>query len=570
MQYNKLIGAFTLCECENRPDKHMQFENEIEQLLTDAEALLHDEKPAEALALLDRAHTLEPNHAWTQLFRGVALGQLDRVEEAVEELITAADRHADDIDIQVDVARHLSLLDQHQDAIICAERAVALDSSDAGAHAVQAEVLERLGRISDALPARETALLLDAEDVDSRYFLAVDLCDLGRHEEAYAVAEPLFLQFPDDPDMLRLHGACLSYLNRHQEALAKWAELERLEGITAHLLHNRANTLDALGLPEEALATVNEAITLEPDMALNYNTRGIIREHCDDHRAALEDYLTALSADHHYLDAAINLIELATVTNTVKPVLAHVNTLLELEPTSAQLLYVRARLQMEFGEFEQAQRALEEAICREPSLGIGWYTLSMLHGITGNPEDALRASERALHDFADDPGIWLNRGQAFEELKQFEEAVTCYDRAVALAPDDGAPWFHLGRLLLLNLERPSGARGALREALRLQPDNDLVMCLLGLCYLRLGQFDEAMRQIRLLLTRHPDHPWGWVLRAAWYAQRGELDAAFADLRAANSHGTDLQLFAREPLFQPMLSDPRFAELFRGLRVGRRK
>ena len=546
----------------------MQFENEIEQLLTDAEALLTEEKPAEALALLDRARTLEPDHAWTQLFRGVALGQLSRVEEAVEELIAAADRHPEDIDIQVDVARHLSLLDQHQDAIICANRALVLDSADAGAHAVQAEVLERLGRIADALPARETALLLDAEDVDSRYFLAVDLCDLGRYEEAYAAAESLFTQFPDDPDMLRLHGACLSYLHRHQEALAKWAELERVEGITPNLLHNRANTLDALGYAEEALATVNEAIALEPDLAINYNTRGIIREHCGDDPAALEDYLTALSADHHYLDAAINLIELATVTNTVKAVLARINHLLEMESSAAMLLYIRARLKMECGEFDQARRALEEAIQHEPSLGIGWYTLSMLHGIAGNADAALRASERALRDFADDPGIWLNRGQAFEELQQYQEAMTCYDRAVALAPEDGTPWFHLGRLLLLHFARPSGARGALKEALRLQPENDIVMCLLGLCSLRLGQFEEAACQIRQLLAHHPDHPWGWVLRAAWHAQRGEVDAAFADLRAATAHGHDLHFFAREPLFAPIWSDPRYAETFRGLRAGR--
>ena len=548
----------------------MQFDQEIEQLLSDAETLLHEEKPAEALALLEQARTLAPNHVWTQLFRGVALGQLGQADEAIVELIAAADRQPDDIDIQVDAARHLALLDQVQDAAVCAHRAVALDAGDAGAQAILAEVLERQGRISEALPARESALLLDPEDADSRYFLAVDLCDLGRHEESFTVAAPLFQQFPEDPDILRLHGACLSYLHHHTQALGKWAELERLEGISANLLHNRASTLDALGRHAEALATVDEAIALEPDVAINFNTRGIIYEHCDNPEAALEDYLAALAADVNHLDAAINLIELATSTHAVARVLVRVDALLAQEPSAAKLLYVRARLWMELGDFPRAQQALEEALRCEPSLGIAWYTLSMLHGIAGNPRAALQASERAIHDFPDDPGIWLNRGQAYEELHQIEDAMTCYDRAVEQAPEDGAPWFHLGRLLLLGLERPGSARGALKEALRLQPENDMVMCLLSLCYLRLGQGEDAARHIRQVLASHPAHPWGWVLHAAWHTQRGEMDAAFADLRTATTHGYDLQLLAREPLFQPIWADPRFAETCRGAQARRRQ
>lgn len=538
------------------------FDNELDQLLTQAEALLQDQKPMEALDLLDRARTLEPHHAWTMLFRGVALGQLGRTEEAVPQLIGAADAHIEDIDIQVDASRHLSLLEHHQDALICANRAVDIDDNDAGAHAVRAEVLERLGRISEALPSREYALSLDPDDTDSRYYLAVDYCDLGRYQDAYDAAQPLFLQFADDPDIVRLHGACLSYLDNHLEALSKWAELERLEGMNPNLLHNRASTLDALGLRQEALATITEAIELEPELAMNYYTRGMVYEHIGDFPGAIEDYLTALAHDPNHLDAAVNLVELATSIDATRMVLDRVNVLLEHEAESAKLLYIFGRLAMDLDDLALAQRALEEAILREPSLGICWYTLSMLYSMAGEPEAALAAADRALHDFADDFSLWLNRGQALQDLQRIPEAMASYDRAAALVPEDDMPWFYLGRLLLLELDRPLAARGALKEAVRLQPDNDAAMWMLALCYLRTGQSLDGSRLIQQLLSRDPGHLWGHLLRAAWHVQRGDLDAAIDDLEFAASQGYDTRLLLNEPLFAPIFTDPRFLATMR--------
>jgi tetratricopeptide (TPR) repeat protein len=538
------------------------YENELEQLLTEVETLLQEQKAAEALPLLDRARILDPRHGWVTLFRGVALGQLGQAEESVAQLITAADENPQDIDIQVDAARHLSLQDYHQDALVCARRAVALDEMDAGAQAVFGEVLERLGRIAEAVPAREAALSMDPEDTDSRYYLAVDLCDLGRYTEAETVAAPLFSEFTTDPDIIRLHGACLSYLGRHHDALGKWAALERLEGISPNLLHNRASTLDALGKHDEALGTIDEAIGLEPDMAMNYYTRGMINERRGDYAAAIDDYLAALELNPDYLDAVINLVELTAATEAAARVAPIIEKLLEKEPTSAKLLYARGRLRMESGDIEGGEAALQEAIRCEPALGVTWYALAALYGMSERYEEAVTAADRALIEFGDDYMLWLNRGQALHALKRYPEAMASYDTATTLAPDDPAAWFHLGRLLLLDLERPADARGVLAEAARLQPDNENIQWMLALSLLRLNRYDECAEQLRLLLAQAPTHIWGRLVRAALSAQQGEIDAAFADLDIAARQGYDPHLLINEPLFEPLWLDPRFADVVR--------
>jgi len=546
------------------------FEHEIEQLLTEVEMLLQEQKAEEALVLLDKARRLEPHHAWEMIFRGVALGQLGRIEDAVVQLISAADENKEDIDIQVDAARHLSLHEYHQDALICALRAIELDTMDAGAQAVYGEVLERLERIAEAIPAREAALAMDPEDVDSRYYLAVDLCDVGRYEEAEQIAAPLFTEFPDDPDIIRLHGACLSYLGRHQEALGKWAELERLEGATPNLLHNRASTLDALGWHEEALSTIEEAIALEPDAGINYYTRGMIYEKRGEFPAAVEDYLTTLELNPDSIDAVINLVELSANMNDIARARAGVDALLDKEPKSAKLLYARGRLAMETSDIDAGERALAQAICCEPALGVAWYALAAIYGMTERYEEAVEAADRALREFPDDYILWLNRGQALHALKRYPEAMAGYDRATELEPTDGTAWFHLGRLLLLDLERPADARGVLMEAVRLQPDNDNGMWMLALACLRLERYSEAEEQVQALLAQAPRHMWGRLVRAALNAQSGKMDDAFVDLDVASQQGYDPRLLINEPLFEPIWQDLRFADAVRKYESSTRK
>ncbi len=504
------------------------FENELDQLLTKAEELLQDQKPVEALAVLERAQTLEPQYAWTILFRGVALGQLGRTEEAVPQLISAADSQSDDIDIQVDAARHLSVLEYYQDALVCANRAIGIDPYDAGAHAVHAEVLERLGRIEEAVPSRESAIVLDPEDTDSRYYLAVNYCDVGRYQEAFATAQPLFTQFLDDPDILRLHGACLSYLEHHEEALSKWAELERLEGVNTNLLHNRASTLDALGRSDEALATISEAIEDEPEIALNYYTRGMIHEHAGDNDHAIDDYLLALTLDPNHLDAAINLVELTTQENSSRQVMERVQLLREHEPSSAQLLYVLGRLAMDQGDQVQAKQTLESAIQREPALGICWYALAMLYSITGEPDAALAATDRALREFSDDVALWLARGQALQDLGRIGIDGLLRSRHGDVA--GGRYALVLPGPPALARTRPSAPRARrVKRGVALDPENDAAMWMLALCYLRTGRCNDGFRLIQRLLTGDPSHLWGHLLRAAWHVQRHELRAALQDL-----------------------------------------
>jgi tetratricopeptide (TPR) repeat protein len=275
------------------------------------------------------------------------------------------------------------------------------------------------------------------------------------------------------------------------------------------------------------------------------------------------DYLEALTQDPHHLESAMNLVEMAPLIGSglVAEAQSRLHVLQGDHPHEAVLRYASGRLALEQGNFATALRQLESAVRCDPHLGVGWYTLSMLCSMMGEFAASASAADRALRYFPDDTSLWLNRAQAMQEQKLYAEAMASYDQAINLAPYDSLPWLQLGRLLLLDLDRVADARGALREAHRLSPDDDNIIWLLALCALRLGREDEAATEIAKLLSKDPSHLWGRLLRAMLNAQQQDPDAAFADLAVVVSLGYDVSVLSAEPLFAQLKSDARFAGMF---------
>jgi tetratricopeptide (TPR) repeat protein len=64
---------------------------------------------------------------------------------------------------------------------------------------------------------------------------------------------------------------------------------------------------------------------------------------------------------------------------------------------------------------------------------------AILYGLS-RPEDALDCYNRAIAANPDNALAWRNRGNALVELRRFEEAIASYDRALAISPDDQISW----------------------------------------------------------------------------------------------------------------------------------
>ena len=138
-----------------------------------------------------------------------------------------------------------------------------------------------------------------------------------------------------------------------------------------------------------------------------------------------------------------------------------------------------------------------------------------------------------------------------------------YRRAIALAPT----WRHPRQALISNVYVATGqwekAIAGYRELLEIAPDDPAILPRLARAHLRLGQRDEALKiRDRLeVMTRSADV---WQPLALVYTALGEPDRAFEALYRARANGYPFTGICTTEAWEPLRSDPRWAEFVKSL------
>ena len=209
-------------------------------------------------------------------------------------------------------------------------------------------------------------------------------------------------------------------------------------------------------------------------------------------------------------------------------------------------LNLRALDHEEAGRFEQALTDLRRAHVLSPK------DFAILNGCglclarMDRPEEALQCYDQALALNADfEPG-WFNRGWVLERLGEIAKAADSYLKTVALNPSHTLAWATLAHLAARRGD-VAATRDYANKALALQPGQPTAI--LALADVELSDPPAAERRLRELLAR-PDL--GEFDRAVALGQLGDVlnaadhpDEAFASYKASN----DLFLKDAKPKFE---------------------
>jgi len=137
---------------------------------------------------------------------------------------------------------------------------------------------------------------------------------------------------------------------------------------------------------------------------------------------------------------------------------------------------------------------------------------------------------RADHGKPETPLILRNVGVALGSLGRSEEALTWFDRALALQPNDHLAWRNRG-VCLSRLERHEEALQSLERALAICPDEPRVRDRMGAVLGRMGRYAEAARSFDQVLAVLPDYRAALRSRAVVRGLMGKAKEAAAELRA---------------------------------------
>ena len=184
---------------------------------------------------------------------------------------------------------------------------------------------------------------------------------------------------------------------------------------------------------------------------------------------------------------------------------------LALNPRHTQILCLIGTAHGRLGEAEQAIRHFQEALAIAPQDANIWYDLGNIQNSLDLPEAALGSYNQALARAPQHADAWLNRshallalnrvgeaidslehavdirprartwlllGSALEQAQRLPDALACYEKVVALDPDDVDGWLKFGSVLE-QLGRPDLALERIETAQRLTPESPRVLLALA-------------------------------------------------------------------------------------------
>jgi tetratricopeptide (TPR) repeat protein len=125
-----------------------------------------------------------------------------------------------------------------------------------------------------------------------------------------------------------------------------------------------------------------------------------------------------------------------------------------------------------------------------------------------------------------DYSLWMSIAQQYEMLGDGYKAYEALNRAIALEPAEGLPWFNLG-ILLTELKAPASARLAYQEATKIEPRNMLFHT--ARIEFLIEQFPEDTTGIEAAFS-DAEREFGDAapvlqVKAKWYANAGKIPEA---------------------------------------------
>ncbi|MFI7703485.1 tetratricopeptide repeat protein [Nonomuraea sp. NPDC049480] len=348
----------------------------------------------------------------------------------------------------------------------------------------------------------------------------------------------------DDPGLLQRVAAALEAIEREDEARELYDRARRtcidpkhratIAYATAMILvrHHDPARRD----PEQALSWINEAVTITsllPDprerafhLGFDLNGKALVEVRRGRHDAAMElvqraiDLAEADLPDEHPIHRLVlhaNRAQLLAMAGRAEEALADYTRAIEADPGYPDYYLDRGNLLHQLGRADEALADYEAVMRLSPPFPEAYYNRSELRFAAGDLAGARADLDHTLELDPDFAPAYVNRSGIFVAQGDYERAREDVERGLALAPRDP----HL-------------------------------LCVLGQVELAEGRHLEARTAFDQALEFDPELPAGLAGRAELAYERGDNEAALADLdRALKLTESAELLFNRSVVYRAM-------------------
>jgi Flp pilus assembly protein TadD len=303
-----------------------------------------------------------------------------------------------------------------------------------------------------------------------------------------------------DPGLPEVHATLGALYNRTGKADDAAAEFERaleLQPFNADALIGLADAHRAAGRFSEAVARYNEAISAQPGYWSGYSKLGAFYFSRAQYDKAAEQFREVIALTPDNSRAYLNL--------------------------GSVYLFLE--------QLDDARAAFEKALALQPT-SVGYSNLGTLEFYVGNYPAAARNFEKAVEKTPGNYLLWANLGDAYRWAPGMRSrAHEAYEKAVALA----------------------------KESLAINPSDPAVHADVAAVYAKMGEPEEAARQIGRALQLDPRSTKAMYKAAVVAAVAGRRREAVDWIQQAVGGGYSRSQIDRDPEFATLRDDPAFRE-----------
>ncbi|TXC88182.1 tetratricopeptide repeat protein [Paraburkholderia azotifigens] len=381
------------------------------------------------------------------------------------------------------------------------------------------------GRLAEAKAIYDEILRANPRHSDALHFLGLLACQIQQYEAGITLMRQSIEVLPNAiyhnnlGNALREHGQLKQSIDSYREAVT-------LKPDYAEAHNNLGNALREDRQPEAAMRSCAQALELRPGYAEAYNNLGNALKDLGETDSAVLAYRKAISFRQHYADAHNNLGNALTEQGKYDEAIASYHSAIALDPNRALIHNSLGTLHLARGELAEAAVSLQRSIDLDPNQPGVYNNLANTFRDAGESELAAEQYSKALqlaqtivdsyqsgvanavHGRSSEPRMSFAQacatlGNAWYGLGRYDEAIDCYQRAVALADDDAEVHHNLA-VAYLKTERSDDALRYARKALERKDGSSRMHINLGDVLRSLGELEAAADSYRAAIERSPD------------------------------------------------------------------